>query len=45
MELETFWLSDAALPELPHSCEVMASRSAFDFGPDGSIVEAGAYAH
>ena len=45
MELETLWLSDAALPELPHSCEVMASRSAFDFGPDGSIVEAGAYAH
>ncbi len=45
MELETFWLSDTALPELPHSCEVMASRSAFEFGKDGSIVEVGAYAH
>ena len=45
MELEAFWLSEAALPDLPRSCDVLAGRSAFDFGEDGSIVEAGAYAH
>ena len=45
MELETFWLSEAALPDLPESCEVVAGGASFDFGKDGSIVESGAYAH
>ena len=45
MEIEAFWLSDAALPDLPRGCEVLASRSSFEFDADGSIVEAGAYGH
>jgi len=45
MELEAFWLSEAALPDLPQSCEVLASRPPFAFTEDGSVVEAGAFAH
>ena len=45
MELEAFWLSEAALPDLPHICDVVAGRASFDFGEDGSIVESGVYAH
>ena len=37
MELEAFWLSEAALPDLPQSCEVLASRPSFAFTEDGSI--------
>ena len=45
MELETLWLSEAALTDLPGSCDVVAGGASFDFGEDGSIVESGVYAH
>jgi hypothetical protein len=43
MNLETFWVSEAAIRDLPGNCEVVSGRVPFGFGPEGSIVEAGAF--
>ena len=43
MELETFWVSEPALVDLPDTCDVVSSRAPFTFNTDGSIGESGAF--
>ena len=44
MHLETFWVSEASVPDLPGGCEVVSSKRPFGFGDDGSILEDGVFA-
>ena len=43
LELETFWVSEAVLDDLPGTCEVVQSATPFGFDADNTIVEAGAF--
>ena len=43
LELETFWVSEAVLDDLPGTCEVVESATPFGFDADNTIVEAGAF--
>ena len=43
LELETFWVSEAVLDDLPGTCEVVQSATPFGFDADSTIVEAGAF--
>jgi hypothetical protein len=43
LELETFWLSEAALDDLPSSCVVVQPTALFGFDPDGTVIEEGAF--
>ena len=43
LELETFWVSESALDDLPGTCEVIAPATPFGFDPRDAIVEAGAF--
>ncbi len=43
LELETFWLSEPAVPDLPDSCEVVEPAGEFGFAADGSIIEPAAF--
>ena len=44
MQLETFWLSDAACADLPPTCEIVEPASAFGFDAAGAIIETDAFA-
>ena len=43
LDLETFWVSEAALQDLPGACEVVEPSAAFGFDAQNAIVEAGAF--
>ena len=43
LELETFWLSEAVLDDLPSNCVVVQPTAPFGFDPDGSVIEEGAF--
>lgn len=43
LELETFWLSEPSVPDLPDSCEVVEPAAEFGFAADGSIIERAAF--
>ena len=43
LELETFWLSEAALDDLPSSCMVVQPTVPFGFDLDGAVIEEGAF--
>jgi hypothetical protein len=43
LELETFWVSEAVLDDLPQTCEVVESGTPFGFDSSATIVEAGAF--
>ena len=43
LELETFWVSDAVLDDLPLRCEVVPARVPFGFQRDGMILETDAF--
>lgn len=43
LELETFWVSNTVLDDLPAGCEVVPAAAPFGFRSDGTIIEAGAF--
>ncbi len=43
LELETFWLSESTLLDLPDSCQVVEPAADFGFAADGSIIEREAF--
>ena len=43
LELETFWVSEAVLDDLPGTSEVVESATPFGFDADNTIVEVGAF--
>ena len=43
LELETFWVSEGVLDDLPVNCEVIDSTSPFGFDTDDAILETGAF--
>ena len=43
LDLETFWVSESVLGDLPGNCQVIDPATPFGFDADGAIVETGAF--